>query len=161
MANYRIADFIRNGQVLIMPDIQDRPQFPFTIQRAMQFFRCFANESFDLDQKVSSIIIYDGKEALPHHSYAAGHLYAASLEEIGDATQKTGRLPDPVGTINMEYGGTRTSPRLQAQPLTPPKRTKWVGDEPYTQCPHCGQWWADMALLRKTHCPGCNNPLSA
>src|SRR5262249_7466258 len=90
---YSIRDFITESppQFMVMPDIQQRAQFPFTMDCARRFFGHFMKQPFNFAGMIASIVIYDGKENLPNHSYAAGWLYRESLEEIG----QLGRLPDP------------------------------------------------------------------
>lgn len=101
MAKYAMIDFLLCNKVLISPEIQNRQRFPFTMQAAKRFFDRFAGESFELDAPVRSIVVYDGKENLPRHSYASGFLFAYSLYEM----QEIGSFPDPVGSIHLEVLG--------------------------------------------------------
>jgi hypothetical protein len=154
---YTIRDFIMESpsQFLVMPDIQQRPQFPFTMKSAQRFFGYFMKQPFNFAGFITSIIIYDGKEHLPEHSYAAGWLCQERLEEIA----QLGRFPKPLGSIHFEYGGTTINPTIRVEKTPEGPLSKWVGDTPYTECPHCGQWWADERLFETNGCPGCHKPI--
>jgi len=105
---YRVIDFLRRDEVLISPDIQDRPGYPFTLERARRFFDKFQSESFAFDGEVKSIIIFDGKENLPRHSFATGLLYPHTLDQL----KRLGTVKQPVGEIHFECGGTLSAPRI-------------------------------------------------
>jgi hypothetical protein len=154
---YTLRDFVMESppQFMVMPDIQRRPQFPFTMDCAKRFFDPFLKRSFNFAGMVTSIIIYDGKENLPNHSYAAGWLFQETLEEMA----QLGKLPEHIGSIHFEYGGTTTDPSIRVEAAARTPRTKWVGDTPYTQCRHCAQWWADEKIFATRVCPGCQKPL--
>lgn len=154
---YTIRDFVMESppQFMIMPDIQTRAQFPFTMGCAKRFFSYFMKQPFNFAGMITSIAIYDGKENLPNHSYAAGWLFQETLEEIG----QLGKLPDPIGSIEFEYGGTTTNPTMRVKAAAKAPRTKWVGDTPYTQCGHCAQWWADDRIAGTHQCPGCHKTI--
>ena len=102
-------DLLFSNNVLISPEIQNARQYPFTLERARTFFDAFVNESFDLDRQISSIVIISGKENLPQHSFASGHLFAETLDEL----EHLSALPNPVGNIHMEYGGNTTEPLIR------------------------------------------------
>lgn len=152
---YTIRDFVMESppQFMVMPDIQTRAHFPFTMDCAKRFFSPFMTLPFTFAGLITSIIIYDGKENLPDHSYAAGWLFQETLEEMAQA----GKVPNHIGSIHFEYGGTTTNPSIRVEAASKAPRTKWVGDAPYTQCRHCGQWWADEKISGT--CPGCQKPL--
>ena len=154
---YTLRDFITEAppQFMVMPDIQHRPQRPFTMDAARRFFGHFGEQPFNFAGMITSIVIYDGQEQLPNHSYAAGWLFQETLEEIGNL----GRLPDQIGSIHFEYGGTTVAPTIRVEPAANPSRRKWVGDTPYTQCGHCQQWWPDERLFGTPACPGCGKPI--
>jgi len=109
MASYRMYDFLLANEVLVSPDIQNRAQYPFTMQAAKRFFDNFIRETFDLDADVKSIVVYDGKENLPRHSYASAFLFSYSLDEM----QEMDSFPDPVGSMHMEIGGNTLSPVIR------------------------------------------------
>jgi len=113
MAIYNIINFLRSAEILINPDIQERSLYPFTMQCAKKFFDNFVNDSFDFDGYVGSIVIYDGKENLPRHSYAAGFLFSQRIDEINSL----GIFPDPIGSIQFEYGGNTTTPYISVTTL--------------------------------------------
>src|SRR5579863_7861236 len=125
---YSLRDFVMASppQFMVMPDIQRRPQYPFTMDSARRFFSYFAKQPFNFAGVITSIVIYDGKENLPNHSYAAGWLYRESLEEIG----QLGKLPDHLGSIHFEYGGATVAPTMRVEAAAKLPRTKWVGDTP-------------------------------
>lgn len=113
MPNYHIIDFLKNYEIVIDPKIQEREIFPFTMQCAKRFFLNFAEESFNFDREVRSILIYDGKENLPRHSFATGFLFSQSYGEL----EALGSIPKPIGSIHMEYGGNTTLPYVNAKSL--------------------------------------------
>ena len=113
MAVYNIISFLQSAEILINPDIQERVQYPFTMQWAKKFFDNFVNDSFHFDGFVGSIVIYDGKENLPRHSYASGFLFSQSIDEINNL----GNFPDPIGSIQFEYGGNTTTPYISVTTL--------------------------------------------
>jgi hypothetical protein len=154
---YTVRDFIMDSpsQFMVMPDIQQRAQYPFTMECAKRFFGPFMKQPFNFAGMITSMVIYDGKENLPNHSYAAGWLYRQTLEEIG----QLGRLPDHIGSIHFEFGGTTINPSIRVEAAAKEPRTKWVGDTPYTQCGHCGRWVADETLFETHQCPGCGKRL--
>ncbi len=152
---YTLRDFITESppQFMVMPDIQQRRQFPFTMDCARRFFSHFARQPFNFASMITSIVIYDGKENLPNHSYADGWLFEETLEEIG----RLGKLPDHIGSIHFEFGGTTINPTIRVEAASKEPRTKWVGDTPYMQCGRCGQWVADEKVFETHKCPSCQN----
>jgi len=110
MPTYHIIDFLKNFEIRIEPNIQERELFPFTMQCAKRFFNNFTEESFTINEEVRSIIITDGKENLPRHSYVSGSLYSLTCEEIEGLDLDKRK---PVGFINLEYGGNRTKPYVR------------------------------------------------
>jgi len=111
---YRMENFWRSNDIYIDPDIQTREGNQFTMNCAKRFFVPFLKEYFAFEGKVGSIRIYDGKEALPRHSYAFGWLYSDTIDEI---MRHRGTWPEhPVGTINFEYGGNAKAPYISVQP---------------------------------------------
>ncbi len=153
---YTVHDFMIESpsQFVVMPDIQQRPQHPFTIDCAERFFGYFAKQPFNFAGMIRSIVIYDAKENLPNHSYAAGWLFQESLEEIG----QLGSLPNHLGSIHFEFGGTTTTPTIRVQVAAQTPNTKWVGETPYTQCRQCQQWWPDERIRGRV-CPGCGKSM--
>lgn len=122
---YRLVDFLRKDEITISSAAQTTRHYPFTLYTARDFFRTFENSVFDFDSEleVRSIYIFSGKNALPRHSFASGYLLSVPL----DTYEKYGLagIPDPLGTITLECGGTMTSPcvRVQMVPTERPKRT--------------------------------------
>jgi hypothetical protein len=153
---YAIRDFVMESppQFMVIPDIQRRPQFPFTMDCAKRLFSPFMKQSFNFAGMIRSIVIYDGKENLPNHSYAAGWLFQETLEEMA----QLGKLPDHIGLIHFEYGGTSTVPSIRVEAAAKTPKTK-VGDTPYTQCGPCGQWWADEKIAGTHQSRGCRMSL--
>jgi tetratricopeptide (TPR) repeat protein len=103
---YYIFDFLKVNEISISPDIQEREVFPFTMDCAQRLFDNFRDSSFEFDGMVKAIVIFDGKENLPRQSYAHGFLFSQTLDEIGAMSS----LPKPLGKIELEYGGSLTSP---------------------------------------------------
>jgi hypothetical protein len=153
---YALRDFFTESppQFLVMPDIQQRRQYPFTMDCARRFFGYFEKQPFNFAGMITSIVIYDGKENLPDHSYAAGWLFQESLEEIG----QLGSLPNPIGSIHFEFGGTTKTPTIRVEVAAQTPNTRWVGDTPYTQCRRCQQWSPDERI-RGSICPGCGKSM--
>jgi hypothetical protein len=117
MTIYRVGSFLRTGEIYITPEIQSREHHPFTMQRAKKLFDWFREETFELNGVVHSLFIYEGKEALPEHSFAKGLLYSQKIDELMEyARQSGGDLPDHVGTILLEYGAARENPCVRVQP---------------------------------------------
>lgn len=83
------------------------------MQCAKRFFSHFKKESFAFEGEVRSLRIYDGKEALPRHSYAHGWLYSETV----DAIQQRGRWPEKnVGSLNFEFEELMTVPYMVVSP---------------------------------------------
>jgi hypothetical protein len=110
---YAIKDFLISDNVLISPEIQNAPTYPFTMECARSFFEKFINESFTLNGQVGSMVIHSAKENLPNHSFASGFLFLETLDEL----ERRGEFPDPVGSIHMEYGGNTDSPFVDVKKL--------------------------------------------
>jgi len=108
MPTYRIYDFLKTNNISISPEIQNRAVYPFTMGCAQRFFDKFIDKSFYINVSVASIIILDGKENFPKHSYAHGFLFSQSLDEIGSRSS----MPMPVGRIEFEYDGKTISPTI-------------------------------------------------
>ena len=107
---YNLSEFIRTGQILIHPDIQDPGlPYPFTIELALKLLYRFDDFKFDralFDSAVKSIIIHSGKEVFPRHSFGDGYLYDQTIDEM----QAKRNIPEPIGRIRFECGGTLKSP---------------------------------------------------
>ena len=116
MPRYFITDFLRDMNIIIHPVIQDRALHPFTMQVAKIFFDNFVNYSFNFEGAVNTIIIYDGKENSPRHSYANGWLYKETFDEL-ERLENLGKIPSPVGSITFEYGGTHSTPIIKIDKL--------------------------------------------
>ena len=113
MPQYFMANFMFSNDIIIHPDIQNREIYPFTMEKAGVFFNVFASELFSFEGKIGSMVIYDGKENSPRHSYANGWLY----KETADELEKMPELPKSIGTIDFEYGGTLSTPKIIAKKL--------------------------------------------
>ena len=113
ISTYTIGDFVMSSppQFLVMPDLQRRVRFPFTVDCAERFFGPFAKVPFKFEGVILSIVIYDGTENLPNHSYAAGWLYQQTLEQIAQPEEP----PEPVGSVYFEYGGATTTPSIRVE----------------------------------------------
>lgn len=110
---YTVGDYVRSANIYIDSDIQNRSQCPFTMASAKRFFVNFRQERFAFAGTVGTVRIYDGKEALPRHSYAHGWLYVETLDEMSG---KGAEWPEPVGDIHFEFGGTASRPYLVVRP---------------------------------------------
>lgn len=108
-----LRDFLASDNILISPEIQNAPLFPFTIERARRFFAVFQDEGFDFAAEVKAIVINSGKENLPSHSFATGFLFSQSLDEL----EKLRGFPKPVGSIHMECGGNTKKPVIKTHPM--------------------------------------------
>ncbi len=111
--NHVIRHFLTSNNVLISPEIQNAPHFPFTMECARTFFEVFLDERFQLDALVGSILINSAKENLPRHSFASGFLFSETLDEL----EKLTSFPSPVGSIHMEYGGNTITPVIKVAPM--------------------------------------------
>lgn len=110
---HRIKDFFHTSDIYIDPDIQQRRQYPFTVQCAKRLLSHFKGESFAFQGHVRSLRIYDGKEVLPRHSYANVWLYSETIDEI----QRRGAWPDKsIGTISFEFEEMMMVPYVAVTP---------------------------------------------
>jgi hypothetical protein len=57
---------------------------------AARFFGHFTKLPFKFAGVIQSEAIYDGRENLPYHSYAAGWLYEQSLEQVAQFRRPAG-----------------------------------------------------------------------
>ena len=103
---YKIVDFLKAGTIVIHPSIQRRAQYPFDMAAAKRFFSHFVEESFAFGTVIKSITIFDGKEVFPRHSYAVGFMYSQTIEELDGLEQRHDKIPQPVGKLHLECGGT-------------------------------------------------------
>jgi hypothetical protein len=110
---YTFGDFWRSNDIYIDEDIQNQPQYPFTMACAQRFFANFKRERFAFEGEIRSIFIRRGKEALPRASFADGGLYPQTLDEIAELGK---RALDPVGEIHFEFGGNATAPYIVVRP---------------------------------------------
>jgi hypothetical protein len=112
---HTFGDFWRSDNILIHPAIQNQPHYPFSMQCAKRFFKNFAKERFAFEGWVKSICVHRGKEALPGHSFADGHLLSKTLDELE-------QLGDPamdkytLGEIHFELGGNAVAPYVTVDP---------------------------------------------
>jgi hypothetical protein len=110
---YTFGDFWKSRDILIHPDIQNRRQNSFTMEHAKQFFANFKRERFAFDQgEIRSIFVRQAGEA-SDHSFADGHLYSQTLDEIvrlGDSA-----LDHPIGHINFKLGNA-SAPYIAVHP---------------------------------------------
>lgn len=110
---YTFGDFWRSRDILIHPDIQNRHQNPFTMEHAKQFFANFKSERFAFDQGEIRSIFVRLAEATPDHSFADGHLYSRTLDEIerlGDSA-----FDHPIGDIHFKLGNA-SAPYIAVHP---------------------------------------------
>ena len=105
-----MIDFLKTAEIFVIPEIQNRPQFPFTEQLAIKFFKNFSTESFQFDGTARFILVIDGKYNLPSHSFATGQLFKENYDEFMNAPD----MPTPVGSIHFEFGGNTTTPYIKA-----------------------------------------------
>lgn len=113
MPTYKMIDFLKTAEIFVIPEIQNRPVFPFTEQLAIKFFHNFSTESFQFDGTARFILIMDGKYNLPRHSFASGLLFKENYDEFMYAPN----MPEPVGSIHFEFGGNRTAPYIKVDRL--------------------------------------------
>lgn len=113
MRLYRVMDFLRNDQITISSQAQTAPHYPFTLPEARKFFRHFETATFEVesDSPVRSIYIFTGKHVQSGRSFANGYLLSVPLE-VYERRGLAG-IPDPIGTIDFEYDGIATSPRIR------------------------------------------------
>lgn len=117
MATCRIDSFLKTGEIYIDPGIQNRDRNPFTMARAKNLFERFRDKMFELNGVASSLFISDGRENLPHESYAKGFLYEQKVDELETyAARHDGDLPDHVATIRLECGGFPIRPGILVRP---------------------------------------------
>lgn len=105
--HHKVINFFRADAVGIFPPIQDRELYPFTMDCVERFFKLFANQTFNFNADISSILIYDAKENLPKHSYAHGMLFDLPLDNV-----RSDPMPKPIGWIHFECGGGIDSPKI-------------------------------------------------
>ena len=112
-STYRIGDFVMASppQLLVMAELQRRVRFPFTLDGAERFFAVFAKLPFQFAGMVQSVVIYEGRENLPNHSYAAGWLYEESLEQMAQMEQ----APEAAGSIYFEFDGTTGAASIRVE----------------------------------------------
>lgn len=114
MPTYRIDDFLRTADIYIAPEIQNREHYPFTMHNAQRFFHQFRGIPFELNATARALFIFRGKEALPRSSFAEGALYSQNVDELEAHAQRNyGNLPEPIGAILFECGGTRVEPYIK------------------------------------------------
>jgi len=85
--------------------------WPLTRAKATDFLQHFLDVPFTCDRPVRFIVIRGGKNNLPQHSYANGLLYSQTEDEI----RHSGEWPEPIGTIEFQYGGRMTKPLIQVR----------------------------------------------
>ncbi len=119
LANIRMhtfGDLWRSDNILIHPAVQNQPHYPFTMQCAKRFFKNFIQERFAFEGWVKSICIHRGKEALPGHSFADGHLLSKTLDEMEQLDDPAMERNYTLGEIHFEFGGNAVAPYVTVQP---------------------------------------------
>ena len=120
-----MSDFLRKGEIIIHPDLQNREQNPVTMFAAQLFLDNFQSDTFDLDSVLGHIVIDDGDI---YKDYLSGCLYRETIEEV----QQSRREPTCVGRIRFEASGQDKN--LTFRILAEPVRCPW------NQLP---AWWHD------------------
>ena len=113
---YTFGDFWRANEILIDPDIQRQPHYPFTMECAKRFFKNFTKERFAFEGDVKSIWVHSGKEALPRHSHADGHLLSKTLDEMAQGDDPAPERTYRVGGIHFEFSGSAVVPYVTVSP---------------------------------------------
>jgi hypothetical protein len=126
---YSFGDLLDSGDIYVHPDIERRPEYPFTMKIARLFFPNFKDCRFGFEGEIRSVVIRSGKaippeglqpsglrQPWPRHSYAEGQLYAQNLDEI---SKRGLSAATQVGEIHFEYGGNARAAYIQVSP--PPR----------------------------------------
>ncbi len=114
MPTHLLINYLMTNDVYINEDIQHRQVYPFTMGAAQQFFSPVASQTFDFPVAIGAIVIYDGKYNPPSGSYVAGFLFRQDL----DALFKLGQMPQPAGSIHIEYRGQGDNVRIKTTRLS-------------------------------------------
>ena len=109
---YFVGLELMEGRIVSSSLLEDREHYPFGEEAFNVFFQYFVDQSFAFSQDWGCIFIYDAKENGPRHSYAAGWIFAESLDEFNSHLSRTNELPKQLGEIMFEYGGTIEKPRI-------------------------------------------------
>jgi hypothetical protein len=108
MPTYTLKLF--NNQTIIHPSIQTRTTYPFTMHVARMFFETVEHKTFSFPVRIGSILVYDGKYNPPRGSYVVAMLFAESCETI----ERLPSIPDPLGTLRIEFSGNGTGISVRA-----------------------------------------------
>lgn len=103
--------FMLNSAIFSAPELEQRDVHPVTRERFDQLMAEFARSKFRFPTEVNTIYIHSAKMNLPKHSYAHGFLYAESPDFVAE----NGLPTAPIGTIDMEIGGSDPQPRLSVK----------------------------------------------
>src|SRR5579864_7860262 len=98
MPQYRLDEFIINGNIVLDPDLQNRSPNPVTKALAMRFLTNFNYSTFECDDVVGFILIDDGDI---DQSFLSGNLCEETIEEV----QQSGEITT-VGRIRFEATGS-------------------------------------------------------
>ena len=93
-----MSEFLRKGEIIIDPDLQNRSHHPVTKFVAKMFLDNFESETFAFDGAVGSIFI-DGGDV--YQDGLSGSLYPETIEQV----QRSGKEPTSVGRIKFEAFG--------------------------------------------------------
>ena len=127
MATYRMSDFLTRSDIILDPDLKERPDHPVSDMVARVFLEDFKGATFNFDGPVGFIFIDEGDI---FKSYLAGNLCRETIEEV----QRLGRNPETVGRIRFEAVGPDRN--LTYRVLVEPVRRRW------NQLP---PWWRDFS----------------
>lgn len=126
MTQYRMTEFLRKGDIIVDPDLQNRSSNPVSKLLGKMFLDNFESETFDFDGAVGFIFIDEGDI---YQSFLAGNLCQETIEEV----QRSGEEPTTVGRIRFEATGPDRN--LTFRILVEPIRRPW------NEFP---SWWHDF-----------------
>lgn len=112
MANYHVANLLKTDHLLIDDALFRRNKWRFSYDEAREFFRGFSDVSFELDDPVEGIILFDGRQDWPRHSWAFGYLFAPSPAAI-----RAGAPPVVSASVLFEIGGSIHQPVVDIRRL--------------------------------------------
>lgn len=139
---YRVIDLLQRSDVVIHPSIQRRTAFPFRMDAARRFFQNFRQESFEFDHAIGHILIHDGKENAPRHSFASGWIFRERVE-VADVMTARGQQLEPIGAIQFECGPNYPSPVIRVSALGAASAVAGQGTGEGSTllypCVHCGR----------------------
>ena len=126
MPQYRMSEFLRKGDIIVDPDLQNRSQNPVTKFLAKMFLDNFEPYTFEFNGVVGFIFIDEGDI---YKDFLSGNLCRETIEEV----QRSGEEPTVVARMRFEAAGPDRN--LTFKILVEPIRRRW------NQLP---PWWHDF-----------------